>query len=290
MSAENALDLAPPRCANCDASLAIEPPPRHCPQCGQLLRPMRPREFMRDAVARYGRTLVALIMRPGLLTREFIAGRRERYVAPLRLYLAASFLFFLVVKGLGFAAEAHIVIAPAIDVHGKAITATSDPAAFAAEIAKAHACVDQPGSCSWSRTLQSRWAIKGAAEAEHPNAVAGRMLGMAPNAVFVLLPIFAALVMLAYWRRRLRYSTHLVFSLHMHAFWFLALLPIWQLPGDAALVGVLALIGHGGWSLQRVYGGAWWATLLRALGIAFVYTLALSFTMAGLGIASVVLN
>lgn len=251
---------------------------------------MRPREFVRDAAARYGRTLVALIAHPGKLTREFMAGRRERYVSPLRLYLAASFLFFLVVKGLGFAADAHITIAPAIDKDGKAITARSNPAAFQAEMAKAQACVDRPGSCSWTRTLQSRWAIKGAAESEHPQAVAQRMLGYAPNAVFVLLPIFAALVMLAYWRRRLRYGTHFVFSLHMHAFWFLALLLIWQLPGDAVLVGVLGLVAHGGWSLQRVYGGAWWATLLRALGIAFVYVIALSFTMAGLGIASVVLD
>ena len=42
------------------------------------------------------RTLRALFLHPGLLTTEYSAGRIVRYIAPFRLYLIASILFFLV--------------------------------------------------------------------------------------------------------------------------------------------------------------------------------------------------
>ena len=42
------------------------------------------------------RTLAPLATRPGLLTNEYLRGRRNHYVRPVRLYLTASLaLFFL---------------------------------------------------------------------------------------------------------------------------------------------------------------------------------------------------
>src|SRR5207244_8635498 len=43
-------------------------------------------------------TIGLLIVKPWRLTNEFLAGRRVRYVHPLRLYLLASILFFFVVN------------------------------------------------------------------------------------------------------------------------------------------------------------------------------------------------
>ena len=43
-------------------------------------------------------TIALLIVKPWRLTNEFIAGRRVRYVHPLRLYLLASILFFFAVN------------------------------------------------------------------------------------------------------------------------------------------------------------------------------------------------
>ncbi|MBS0449665.1 MAG: DUF3667 domain-containing protein [Proteobacteria bacterium] len=272
--------------------LPVAPVPRYCWQCGQdtlrIVPPLRRRA--RDAVDRYVRTLVALIARPGRLTEEYIANRRERYLPPLRLYLTASFLFFLIVKVLGATGSIHVVVAPMVDNHGHAVTATSNPAAYQAEMAKMHACVDHPGSCSWGRTLASRIALAGDAQSSHPEVVAQRMIARAPNAVFMLLPVFAALLMLAYRRRRYGYATHFVFSLHMHAFWFLALLVLWQLPPVALPIGVLMLAAHAWRALQRVYGGRWWVTLGRAGLVVSFYLLALAATVVGLSIASVIVT
>src|SRR5207244_4701090 len=43
-------------------------------------------------------TIGLLIVKPWRLTNEFLAGKRVRYVHPLRLYLLASILFFFVVN------------------------------------------------------------------------------------------------------------------------------------------------------------------------------------------------
>ena len=60
---------------------------------------------MREAGGRYvaldGRlwkTVGALLLRPGFLTREYFAGRRKRYIRPARLFLVASLLFFAALR------------------------------------------------------------------------------------------------------------------------------------------------------------------------------------------------
>lgn len=87
-------------CKNCDTPLEA----RYCPQCGQrnieLDRPLLEllgealRETL-DVDGRVARTLWTLIRRPGVLTSEFLAGRRRRYSPPFRLYLIISLLFFV---------------------------------------------------------------------------------------------------------------------------------------------------------------------------------------------------
>lgn len=77
---------------------------RFCPGCGQESpRELTVRAWLAEALdellfvdGRLPRTLKALMSRPGLLSVEWQAGRRARYVRPLRLYLlalAAGFLY-----------------------------------------------------------------------------------------------------------------------------------------------------------------------------------------------------
>jgi hypothetical protein len=48
-----------------------------------------------DADSRIWRTLVPLAFRPGLLTQDFLRGRRARYTPPFRMYLVLSLVFFV---------------------------------------------------------------------------------------------------------------------------------------------------------------------------------------------------
>jgi len=95
-------DGAPPRpCANCGTPLHGQ----YCSDCGQRsrVRMITFWELVRDAGdllasldSRLWRTLGLLFFRPGRLTLDYLQGRRARYVAPLRLFIASSLIFFFV--------------------------------------------------------------------------------------------------------------------------------------------------------------------------------------------------
>jgi len=103
---------------------------------------------------------------------------------------------------------------------------------------------------------------------EHMRA---HVLSAAPYAAFLLLPVFAGIVMLAYRSRRMTYGEHVVFSLHLHAFWFLALLLIELLPDPVSDVLVWVVPVYGVLAMHEVYRGGWGATLLRAAFASVVY-------------------
>src|SRR3984893_14536926 len=90
-------------CENCGAQLSG----KYCAQCGQPAIDYR-RSFRHVIVdvldsflnwdSKVFATIGLLIVRPWQLTNEFVAGKRVRYLHPLRLYLLASILFFFAVN------------------------------------------------------------------------------------------------------------------------------------------------------------------------------------------------
>ncbi|HEX2165604.1 MAG TPA: DUF3667 domain-containing protein [Longimicrobiales bacterium] len=93
-------------CLNCgDAT-----PGRYCPSCGQrkaeVLVSVRAlvADVLEDQLVlnrALPRTLGALLFHPGLLTEEYVRGRIVRYIAPFRLYLVSSVVFFLLLSFVG---------------------------------------------------------------------------------------------------------------------------------------------------------------------------------------------
>ncbi len=90
-----------PNCLNCGTHLTGQ----YCGRCGQRAtsRFISVWELLRDAFgdlfeldSRLWRTLAPLLVRPGLLTKDYLEGRRARYMPPFRMYLVLSLLFFVV--------------------------------------------------------------------------------------------------------------------------------------------------------------------------------------------------
>lgn len=87
-------------CLNCGAEVTD----RFCSHCGQ--ENIEPREnfwqllvhFFNDFThfdGKFFSTLRVLLLQPGKLTREYIAGKRAGYLHPIRMYLFISFAFFI---------------------------------------------------------------------------------------------------------------------------------------------------------------------------------------------------
>lgn len=70
------------------------------------------------------KTLLLLFFKPAELTREYRAGRKLRYISPLRLYITASFLFFFIVKIIGVGSFMQDDIDDTISSHQKTGAAT----------------------------------------------------------------------------------------------------------------------------------------------------------------------
>ncbi|WP_135213422.1 DUF3667 domain-containing protein [Vitreimonas flagellata] len=88
------------KCLNCGA--AITGP--YCAQCGQASHPHRSlvhvfEEFLHGILhfdTKAWRTLPMVIFRPGTLTRNYVHGKRARYISPLALFLFTIFFMFFV--------------------------------------------------------------------------------------------------------------------------------------------------------------------------------------------------
>ena len=91
------------KCKNCGH--ALQPEFKFCPNCGQenKSKVVTFRQFILDFLGDYFtfdslivRSVKPLIFNPGFLTKEYIAGKRVKYIPPLRMFIFISVVFFLI--------------------------------------------------------------------------------------------------------------------------------------------------------------------------------------------------
>ena len=90
-------------CKNCKNKLEIDF--HFCPKCGQEHKEkvVTFKQFVLDFLGDYFtfdsliiRSVRPLLFKPGFLTEEFLAGRRVRYIPPIRMFIFISIVFFLI--------------------------------------------------------------------------------------------------------------------------------------------------------------------------------------------------
>ncbi len=275
--------LPRPRCQNCDAEL-LGP---YCAACGQRHDPhlhslphfiAEAAENITHADSRLWRTLWALLAKPGFLTREFLVGRRSSYLPPFRLYLVVTLLFFVILAALP-SGDAKLV-----NIEG----AGAQPAA----------CKDLryegPGE-SWMQPALTRACQKAAMDG-------GRSLQEAfvhnvPRALFLFLPLLAAVMMLLYWRPRRYYVEHLLFFIHNHAGLFVAfglysamvaLLPVSWLEEWLGVALFAYLLWYLYAAMRNVYRQGRARTIAKFMAIGFAYLVLGGITLLATGFYSAV--
>jgi hypothetical protein len=244
--------LIGPRCTNC--AMAISGP--FCLACGQSTesfeRPIRSlfvelAEGLFHADGRLPRTLRALILRPGRLTRDYLDGRRASQTPPLRLFLVTILLFFFV---------------------GGLAQSSGPPMVWLAEDTPAEASASPgwlpPALAVW---LAPRMAFATAHQREFGAAVESRL----HETGILFLPVFTLLLgALFAFRRRIFLFDHAIFS--MHSLSFMSLLftlttiigPVAGLHGLAGLL-MLAAPTHLFCHLRAVYATSLGGTLARVV-------------------------
>jgi hypothetical protein len=279
-------------CLNCGESFG-ERRSRFCPECGQETTVRAPTlgEFAEQFGGAYfategalWRTLKLLLLKPGELTAQYLAGRRKHFVLPLRLYLTISLLALLLVRVVGIG-SAEIKVGDATEIAKENSNITLNLGGGRAGMREGVFFCEQLPQWICQR-VQRRLDIEPKKMLSEVESVKDKFLGNLGGAMFLLLPSFALWLKLAYRNRHLRYTEHLVFALHVHAFWFVALmftLPSWGLLTAAALLSVPVYTLA---AMKRVYGGRPWPRLLRACLVSVLYGSTLALALAGVALVT----
>lgn len=285
-------------CLNCGATLTG----RYCSECGQRsrLRPLslwaQVRELAEeifDLDSKAWRSLRPLMSQPGRITNEYLAGRRASYVSPVRLYLTASVLFFVVAALTGKT--------PPLPM-GDAREAR--PAVHAAKEEAGNVLIEVSGGCDdikidadadWARTWQERFI----ASCKRVTADRGKSLERAsfdniPIMMVIFIPVLALVMKLLYPLSKRFYVEHLVFFLHYHAFGFFMLTLMIAIYESGDMIGwsktvwrIVSIAGSGYMALyllvamRRVYLQGRFATSVKYFLLLMTYLTGLSISLFG---------
>ena len=279
----------PSICKNCGAATSGN----FCQQCGQATHLHVPSafEFLHEFVGHYvalegklWKSLKLLLFKPGFLTREYIEGRRVRYLEPLRLYLTFSIIFFALFKlgGLDFdvmRTDRDELQRPAVEQTAEnkvARPATPEELAQARQGEKA--LVEMAGNISPSLGRGTGQLLE-MPEKERSDALKRAFFGNAPYAVFALMPVFALFLKILYLGKGRTYGEHFLFALHTNAFAFFMLSLLILVPEGWGIVS-FALMA---WltfylptAMRRVYGGTRTMTAVRWIVLMTLHFISLS--------------
>lgn len=306
--AANGGDTATPVCPNCGESR----PGRFCADCGQNDRDYRRSswsvvgDFLRETFevdSKVFRTL-KLLIKPGRLSAEFARNRRASYVAPVRLYLFASVIYFFAVAqqpsgspdGTG---EFEQPTATQEEI-GTAEGPPDSPVPTQAQIDALKAwlppetgprlddLMNRPGGPESLGLLlqlvgdptarppqeasdfERLWLSVTIAFLHDPGFFQDQIVGNLSIGAIFFVPVAALMLALIYFRKKRYFAEHLVLQLHIQTFSFLLTSVVVLLPaGPIGSLGRTALglcvLYYAVASLKHFYGDGWMRTLFNVL-------------------------
>lgn len=298
-------------CLDCGAAVTNN----YCSVCGQetKLHVASAREFIHEFVTHYvaiegklWKTLRHLILKPGQLTRDYIEGRRQRYVNPLRLFLTFSIIFFAVLKLTG----GELVKLDAEASRGEVVSSVAQvPGEIGKQVRKDIARdFDEANQAAQARKKDENEVMEVALRKKYPAlaakfdafdakspdekqvAIQQGFYRYAPYAIFLLMPVFALYLKLLYLGTGRRYGEHLLFALHSNAFAYfqLTLAMLFEM-GLVRFLLMTWMVVYLPLAMQRVYGGNVALNGVRWIVLVFMHILSIGFAAAAavaLGIAS----
>jgi hypothetical protein len=276
-------DAGQPICANCCARLTGE----YCAQCGQHSADVRvsigtlAHDFLSEHLGldtKVARTLWRLVRFPGGLTVDYLAGRRNRYVLPLKLYLSASVLFFLLVaaRGSDFLAVAKMTETDRASLDSLKTELTGPRA----DTLHARAPVDSqgrraPASLKDVVVRRAEEKFKGQSAQQVGTFLNEGFKKYLPNMIFAMLPVFALILYLLYIRSGRFYAEHLIFAFHFHAFVFVAMALMTLAPKAVSQIFSIWIFVYLFLAMRRVYGESGLRTAAKFSATVAVYVVAL---------------
>lgn len=324
------------QCKNCDAT--HDASYKYCPNCGQetadnltfgvLFSNTISNYFSIDA--RFFRSFIPLMTKPGVLARRFVDGKRLSYLHPAQFYLFISVIFFFIfsfsirkadnelskVLDEGFDKEIRIdslqtqkdslALLKAKDalLKSEVMDQVPDEDLQALDSVLSNVQRAPDVSFSFKREALDSLIANGAPESELLNAMgmdddAGAftkrfyqqmlkfykqrgggilqaLYDTIPIAMFFMLPLFAILLKIFYWKRA-TFAHHMVFSFYFFTFLFTSFCVLIlannliEIPGWLEFLVIMSFVIYLILALRNFYRSSWLGAIIKANIISFVY-------------------
>jgi hypothetical protein len=316
------------QCKNCEES--FDDSFDYCPYCGQettndltvgvLFSNTIKNYFSFDA--RFFKSFIPLMIKPGVLARRFVDGKRLKYLHPAQFYLLISIVFFFIFSFYVRQADNEVSTALKNGFNNKEFFDSATIKAAAESINTVDSVITATtGQGIPNTTLNSQKDVldsliaTGAPQAEQltamgkkddtgvfltkvyiqllklyeqkGNGILKTLYDTIPIAMFFMLPLFAFLLKLLFWKRG-TFAHHIVFSFYFFTFIFTSFcllilgnslfdIPIW-----IDVLVFLSFIIYLTMAIRHFYESEWLKAFLKANFISFIYMLVvLPFAMVG---------
>jgi hypothetical protein len=301
-------------CLNCGAEVKGH----FCSECGQAN--YEPRESFRHILThfitdylhldeKFFSSLKYLLFNPGLLTKEFNAGKRVKYVHPFRLYIFITIVFFIF-QSLDFnkssKKQKHLISIDSTtntEINNSGLISINDTIALndngEVEVQQGFEAVSDTSVEQYIARQDSlpeeardgflkRYFNEKTLKAEEKDFNFSEKINQTfkkniPKMMFLILPIFAFILSMFFRKKRLYYVEHFYHSVYLHSFFYLYMLIMalvaYALPTEwnvyVSIISLTGLFVYFYKSLMKVYDENAVLTLVKILFILILYFIAL---------------
>jgi len=269
-------------CANCDADLTGQ----YCANCGQSAKSRRgpiwrvTSEFADDIFAldsKVLKSLITLLFKPGVLSAQFLDGKRASVLPPVRLYLVMSLLFFFVFQiPSPDVSEDNVYIGNVLLGHEKPIEGRSNFTLVMFDSGQKDTLIGEWFDPYFEDKIE---LLKKTNSQVTIDRMFNSLESILPNVLILFLPLFAVVLKLLYFFKRILYFDHLIFSLHFQTWLMGAVLIIYALALQNAWWSALAILIpiYLAKAQKVVYKQTYWLVIPKTLTIIFTYLVLILF-------------
>lgn len=207
---------------------------KYCPNCGQENKETKESfhylflHTIEDLVhydSSFWKTIKLLLFHPAILTKEYLSGKRKKYVAPVKLYIFISFITFFILS-----------LLPTTETNNEAVTKNTQKETTQHKKEKPFIQIEELEAIksveeydSIQKTLPESQRASGLAEyfekhlikvytentqQEFSKKLIADIFKSIPKALFIIMPLFALIIWLFHNKQKWYYFDHGVFTLH----------------------------------------------------------------------------
>ncbi|MDP2235884.1 MAG: DUF3667 domain-containing protein [Bacteroidales bacterium] len=275
-------------CENCETIFEGN----FCPHCGQSIKTFKKplKFFILDFAGnlfafdtRFWQTFTSVLFSPGKMVKEYVGGKRVRYMPPFRFYVFVSFFFFLLLsittnRSIEKNKDNIHITSESIDKalnSSDSLEVNSGNAEFLdVNEKKPQTTISVMGSESDPHKLSKRLKDIQA----KPDVYIARFFKYLSWSVFFLMPLLGLFLWLFFQKSEPFYVSHFIFAINQHIVFFILLIIImllnFMLPDKKStpenyLMMLLPVYTYiGAWQLYR---RRWFSVLLRMFAATFLY-------------------